>query len=362
MAVPNRTALIEKTYKALRKYYKPVESTAKRSVLEHLLYALILENAPFDLAEKAFERIRDVSFDWNEVRVSSVSELAELMSGIADARQSAANLKRILHSVFETQYSFELEYVHKENIGKAATDLGKHQGCTPFAVAYVIQHALDGHAIPLDKGALDVLYIVGVIDDKERQSGNAPGLDRAIPKKKGIEFFSLLHQLGADLFAGPFSKKVRDILLEINPDGKDRLPKRIVKKPEPEPVPLPPPPPPSAIRDKGTPTSKKDGPKQPTKEKDKDAGKAVAKAAAVKTPVPKKRPIPETKGRSAPPPPTAAKKTPPKNTEKKGKPVKSDGKKPVAGKRPPPKPSRTTKSAPSSKPSPSKQLARKKPK
>ena len=112
MAVPNRTALIEKTYKVLKKYYKPLESTPNRNVLEHLLYALILENAPFDLADKAFERIRDVSFDWNEVRVSSVGELAELMAGIPDARQSAANLKRMLHSVFETQYSFELEQLH----------------------------------------------------------------------------------------------------------------------------------------------------------------------------------------------------------------------------------------------------------
>jgi endonuclease III len=361
MAVQNRTALIEKTYKALRKYYKPVESTLKRSVLEHLLYALVLENTPFDLAEKSFERIRDVSYDWNEVRVSSVAELAELMSGIADARQSAANLKRILHSVFESQYSFELDHFHKENIGKAATDLGKHQGCTPFAVSYVVQHALDGHAIPLDKGALDVLYIVGIIDEKERQSGVAPGLDRAIPKKKGIEFFSLLHQLGADLFAGPFSKKVRDILLEINPDGKDRLPKRIVKKPEPEPAPLPPPPPPVS-RDKGVPTSKKDGSKQPIKEKEKGVTKAVAKPAAMKTPPPKKRPLPETKGRTAPPQQPPSKKAPGKTPEKKGKPVKFEGKKPTAGKRPPAKPTRPAKAPTPTKSSPSKQLARKKPK
>lgn len=361
MAVPNRTALIEKTYKALKKHYKPVESTVKRSVLEHLLYALILENAPFDLAEKSFERIREVSFDWNEVRVSSVSELAEIMSGIADARQSAANLKRILHSVFETQYSFELEHLHKENIGKATSDLAKHQGCTPFAIAYVVQHALDGHAIPLDKGSLDALYIVGVIDEKERQAGTAPGLDRAIPKKKGVEFFSLLHQLGAELFASPFSKKVRDILLEINPDGKDRLPKRIVKKPEPEPAPPPAPPAPPVARDKGTPTSKKEASKEPAKEKE-AAAKAGMKPAPAKTPPPKKRPATEPKGKSTPPPRSAAKKVPAKPSEKKAKPVKVEGKKTPAGKRPSAKPNRPSKPSPASKPSPSKQLARKKPK
>ncbi len=58
-------------------------------------------------------------------------------------------------------------------------------------------------------------------------------MERAIPKSKGVEYASLLHQLGVDFGNSPFSPRVRAILLEIAPDAKERMPKRGAKK-EPE--------------------------------------------------------------------------------------------------------------------------------
>ena len=225
----NRADLINKTYKVLKKHYKPVASP-DHSALECLLFACLLENTPYDKAEAAFARIREISSDWNEVRVTAVLELAESLKGFPDARRSASNLRRVLHSVFESQYSYDLEHLKKQNLGKTIKDLEKHAGSTPFIVSYFTQNSLAGHSIPVDRGALDVMYIVGVIDEKEREKAAVPGLERAIPKKQGVEFGSLLHQLAADLVASPFSQNVRGILLEIAPDCKDRLPKRKSKK------------------------------------------------------------------------------------------------------------------------------------
>ena len=87
------------------------------------------------------------------------------------------------------------------------------------------QAALGGHVIPLDRGALEVLAILGIISPAEAASGKVTGLERAIPKNKGPEFGSLLHQIGADLLANPFSPNVRKLLLSINPASKDRFPK-----------------------------------------------------------------------------------------------------------------------------------------
>ena len=84
--------------------------------------------------------------------------------------------------------------------------------------------------MPIDAGTLDVTYIVGIIDEKERAKQVVPGLERAIPKKHGIECGSLLHQMGAELFRSPYSPEVRDLLLSINPDAQPRLPKRQRKK------------------------------------------------------------------------------------------------------------------------------------
>src|SRR5688572_7854595 len=193
----NRSAIISKVYKVLKKHYKPVAPPADRTALEHLLYGCLLENARFEAADEAFARLKELYFDWNEIRVTTVTELAEGMAGVPDASGAAQRVKKSLQSIFEANYSFDIETLKKQNLGKAEKDLEKVGGATPFVRAYVTQNALGGHSIPVSKGALDALVAVGVITDAEADKGQVPGLERAIPKNKGVEFGSLLQQLGA---------------------------------------------------------------------------------------------------------------------------------------------------------------------
>jgi endonuclease III len=222
----NRSAIISKVYKVLKKHYKPVAPPADRTALEHLLYGCLLENARVELADEAFAKLKELYFDWNEIRVTTVTELAEGMSGIPDSAAAAQRVKRSLQSIFESNYSFDIELLKKQNLGKAEKDLERVNGATPFVRAYVTQHALGGHSIPVSKGAIDVLYSVGVINDSEADKGIVPGLERAIPKNKGVEFASLLQQVGADLLASPGSSKLKSVLAEIDPAFKDRLAER----------------------------------------------------------------------------------------------------------------------------------------
>jgi endonuclease-3 len=233
MANPNRTALLNKTHRVLKQHYKPVPIPSDRPLLEHILYACCLENAPYDAADRIYEHLSKSFFDWNEVRVSTVTELSEAMHNLPDPTAAAANLKRVLQGVFESTYSFELESLKKQNISQAIKHLEKLGGSTPFVLAYVTQAALGGHSIPLDRGALELLFVLGIISESEARSGRISGFERVIPKNKGAEFGSLLHQLAADYHAYPFSPNVRKLILSINSDAKDRFPKRGAKK-EPE--------------------------------------------------------------------------------------------------------------------------------
>lgn len=230
MSASNRASLITKTHKVLKKHYQPASPPSNRTLFEHLLYACCLENAPFLPADDSFSKLQELFFDWNEVRVTTIRELADVMSSLPDAVAGADRLRRVLQSVFETHYTFDLEFLKKENIGVAVKKLTKLDGVTPFCVSYVTQAALGGHAIAVDKGVLDSLFVLGVISEAEAAKNLAPGMERAIPKTKGIEFASLLHQLGADYLSSPFSPRVRSILLEIAPDAKERFPKRVSKK------------------------------------------------------------------------------------------------------------------------------------
>jgi endonuclease-3 len=236
-STPNRTTLLTKIHRALKKHYKPHAPRGEQPVFESLLFASCLENAPFDAAERVFETVKTSYSGWNEVRVTTVKELSEVMAALPDPSAAAANLKSVLQNTFESEYEFSLEAIKKKNLGDAIKRLQKLVGGSPFAVAYATQVALGGHSIPVDRGALAALYALGAITEAEQASGVVPGMERAIPKSKGMEFGSLLHELSAEFIANPFAPQLREFLTSITSDAKDRMPKRVTKKPAPEPEP-----------------------------------------------------------------------------------------------------------------------------
>lgn len=304
MAASSRTAQYNHLAKILKKHYKPTAAPAERPVLEHLLFASCLENAPAAVAEEAFATLVHNFFDYNEIRVSSVRELAEVLHGLPDPSAAALRVKRVLQNVFEASYSFDLEDLHKLNLGPAVERLEKLGG-SKFAVAYVTQAALGGHAIPADEGTLKALGVTGLLSEDEVAAGTLPGVERAIPKNKGIEFGSLLHQLGAEFTANPYAPALQQILLQINPDCKERLPKRRAAKAE-SPAPVAPPKrsgskaaaaaaePAEPAGAKGKKTAAKTPPSKRKSEAEPVASEAAAapkkKPAATKTPPGKKKP------------------------------------------------------------------------
>jgi endonuclease-3 len=327
MSAPKRADVLANMQKVLAKHYKPIKPV-ERPVLEELLYACCLEDSRPEAADECFARLQESFFDWNEVRVTTVSELSEVLRGLHDPQRSATLIKQTLHSVFEALYDFDLESLRKQNLGAAVKQLQGYRGTTPFGVNYAVQKALGGHAIPVSQAGMEIMRFLGLVSDKEKDkssdaAGSVPGLERAVPKNKGVEFASLLQQFAADYAGSPFGNAVRSILLEIDPDAKGRFPKRPGRKgtageaTEPE---LP------AGESK---PDKKKVPPRPSKPVSKSAPKAVPK------PVTKKK---------------TAKKTPPPAKPSKKLTGHKTGKKSIS-----------KKAVPSGKKSASKQLARRKP-
>ena len=86
MTSPNRSAIINKILKVLRKHYKPVAAHPDRTVLDHLLYACCLENTRYETADEAFAKVQQSYFDLNEVRVTTISELSEALDVMPDVK------------------------------------------------------------------------------------------------------------------------------------------------------------------------------------------------------------------------------------------------------------------------------------
>lgn len=230
MSAKQRADLIKKLHRYCKKEFDVIKPPSNRLVIEHMVYACCLENSTPESADDAFAKLQEGYYDWNEVRVTTDVELAETMSSVADPQRQAISVKKALHGLFETWYQFDLEFLRKENLGKSVAAFEKFKGVSPFVVSYTAQHALGGHSIPLDRAMMLLFFTLGIVSESEATKGRVPGLERTIPKAKGIEFSTVVHQLAVQFYSAPFSKKTRDQLLQINKDAKELFPKRATKK------------------------------------------------------------------------------------------------------------------------------------
>jgi endonuclease-3 len=230
MSASNRASLITKLHTALKKHYKPLPAQPTRPLLEHLLYACLLEDSPTDLADEGIAKCEQEFFDWNEVRVTTVTELAQVLANLPDPQKAARRLKSNLQAVFEEFYTFDLDHLKKENLGKAVSKFEKMPGMTPFVLNYTVQHGLGGHAIPVDYAAMVIMLATEIASQSEAMSGKVPGLERAIPKSKGIEFAGLLHQAAVALNKNNKDKTARDLLDSVSKGSSNRLDQWLASK------------------------------------------------------------------------------------------------------------------------------------
>lgn len=315
MSNKNRGDRIQLLHKVVKKYYKPVAIPEGRAVLEHLIYACCLEDAKYESADEAFHRLQESYFDWNEVRVTTVTELAEVLHNLPDPSAAAVRVKKNLQSIFETRYSFEIEDMVKMNQGKAIQELEKLGGISKFVLGYTIQNSLGGHSIPVSESIMKILIATEIVSEAEAAKGQAPGLERTVAKSKGLEFASCLHQFAVDCMLQPTSKQIKAMLKEagaVEPAPKKEEPKPapkpekapatkvVAKKAEKEPEPAPAKtkskavaPPPVKASTKSQPSKAAEKPaektagKTPTKSPAKSSEKAPTKSAK---PTPKKAP------------------------------------------------------------------------
>lgn len=222
MSSGNRTVKYENLLKSLRKHYKPLAEPPERSVLEHLLYACCLEDARVEQADEGFAKLQQTYFDWNEVRVTTVVELAEALKPLPFPMQAASRIKQCLQSIFETRYQYDIDDMKKANLGKATAELEGWKGNSPFVVAYVSQHALGGHSIPASNLICEAMWQCDVLTIAEIPKKALPGIERAIPKNKGIEFAGLMHQFATDLYHHPKSATPAAVLKDMGASYKSK--------------------------------------------------------------------------------------------------------------------------------------------
>ena len=170
-----------------------------RPVLEQFLYGVCREGATREQADLAYRSLCEHFFDWNEVRVSSVREVEEALADLPAAEQRAERIISFLQQVFEKEFSFDLEALHKKGVKQAAKALAGYQAANDYVIAWVVQQSLGGHAIPLDAPTLRCAQRLGLLDrDLEDPEALRTSLEHLIPKARGSAFTELVSHLGQE--------------------------------------------------------------------------------------------------------------------------------------------------------------------
>lgn len=209
------------------------EAASPRPLLEEFVYALLREGNPREAADLAFAALKADFFDWNEVRVSMVEELtAAFGDRLHDGLSRAQRVIDFLQEVFEANFSFDLDGLDKKGLKQANKSLARFQAATPFAIAWVTQKSLGGHAIPLDEASIRALRRLGIVEDGPTDlEAIRASIEHQIPKAKGEEFVAALGRLTAE-FCHDESPACGPCPLKAScPTGQTYKPTKASKKP-----------------------------------------------------------------------------------------------------------------------------------
>ncbi|HSQ54362.1 MAG TPA: hypothetical protein VLM40_01350, partial [Gemmata sp.] len=192
-AITNKQQLLTFAQNALKKKFPlpAAEPGEPRPLLEELIYAICREGSTPADADAGYARLRKAFIDWNEVRVSTVQEVADVLRPLSGPGTRGKRIIGLLQEVFEATYTYDLGELAKKGLKDASRKLRFYKGgVNDYAVAWVVQRSLGGHAIPLDEPTLRVLMRLGVVEDTDPESLDAVrgSIEHVIAKTRGAEF------------------------------------------------------------------------------------------------------------------------------------------------------------------------------
>ena len=133
--------------------------------LKQLIYAVLSENNSPTRARTAMTRLLANTIDYNDLRVSTPTELASIIeSDIFNAVERTAVLIEVLGSIYARENSVVLNKSETKNRRDARAYLEGLSGMTPYVLSGTMLWAFDEHAIPLDEQMLAVLKKEGLVD------------------------------------------------------------------------------------------------------------------------------------------------------------------------------------------------------
>lgn len=141
---------VKRVFQNLRRQYGSAKVPEPSDPVEQLVIALLAYEVPVSRAVRAATALLEAMVDYNEVRVSTTAEIANVIrSFVPDGFKCADAIRRALGAVFKKEHAISLKSLHKIGRREAKRYLEELDGVDSSAAASVLLWSLGAHAIPV---------------------------------------------------------------------------------------------------------------------------------------------------------------------------------------------------------------------
>lgn len=210
---PDKSKVLARLLKLLKKEFGGLPKREQLPVLESMVFSACLENSSYEAADAAFGRLKNDFFDWNEVRVSTISELEPVFECVHEPEWCAMRVRYLLYYVFDHQFSYDFDGIKKKPFELAFKQVSKIKHLTSFCRNYMLQKCLGNHVIPVDDKMVRTAIWLGLIPVGADEDSGAELLKGFIRKADAPEFIWLLKSLSVSRHG--------ESILEMSPKGDD---------------------------------------------------------------------------------------------------------------------------------------------
>ncbi len=194
----DRSKVCQQVVTILKKEYGSRPPSYDYDVLDTILFSICLENSNTADAQAALQQLKDDFFDYNELRVSSITEIQNAFANMSEPEWRAMRVRDVLQFVFENGYTYDFEDLKKKTMDTAEKHLKKIKSLTPFSIAHTLLFALGSHLVPVSEKMLSVSIWLGLLEPKTKIKIAGEQLKGAVRKSDVPLFYHLLSALAAD--------------------------------------------------------------------------------------------------------------------------------------------------------------------
>ena len=151
----NYSRKIQKLNTSLSRKYPKVQKVVHDEPTDAIVYAIICSKLDEKKTESAIKRFSDYFIDLNDLRVSRIEEIVEMLGEDTPVtRAVASTITNVLRAIFNNYHKMSLQALKKMGKRPARQILEKMEGTSRFIVDYFFLNSRKGQAVTLTQGLI----------------------------------------------------------------------------------------------------------------------------------------------------------------------------------------------------------------